>query len=197
MRTLRAIINKAIKSGILEQQYYPFNQYRIKTEKTRKRAIPVESIQKILKLKIKKKDELFHVRNYFLASYLMYGMNFADMAQLRMSNISKGRIQYKRQKTGKPYDIKVTEQLEKILSYYTKRKEDDDFVFPIIKRQAPNDQYNDMIRMRKLYNKGLKKLAERCNIGELLTSYVSRHSFATEALLKDVPVKAIFSNAWS
>lgn len=191
MRTLRAIFNKAIKSGIVEKSYYPFDQYRIKTEKTRKRAVSLEMIQRILALKLKPKDELFHARNYFLASYMMYGMNFADMAQLKMSNIMGDRILYKRQKTGKPYDVKITDKLSTILSYYTKRKRKNDFIFPIVKREAPEDQYKDMMWARKNYNKALKEIAQKCDIEKTLTSYVSRHSFATEALLKNVPVTAI------
>lgn len=45
--------------------------------------------------------------------------------------------------------------------------------------------------MRKSYNLALKRLALLCGIEEKLTSYVARHSFATQALLNDVPIKAI------
>ena len=45
----------------------------------------------------------------------------------------------------------------------------------------------------KRYNKGLKKIVELCNIEANLTSYVSRHSFATHAMLKNVPLQAISS----
>lgn len=191
MRTLRAIINKAIKSGIASKSYYPFEQYRIKTEKTKKRAISMDTMKRIMEEKFSPDDDLFHTRNYFLASFMMYGMNFADMAQLKMSNIHSGRIQYKRQKTGKVYDIKITDKLDAILKYYTEGKEKEDFIFPIIKRETPSEQYKDMMWSRKCYNKSLKLLAEKCAIEETLTSYVSRHSFATEALLKNVPVSAI------
>lgn len=192
MRTLRAIINKAIKSGIVERNYYPFEHYRIKTEKTRKRAIPLTTIQKIMNTPIEESDGLlYHSRNYFLASYMMYGMNFADMAYLKLSNIIGNRIQYKRQKTGKQYDIKISDKLSAIISHYTEGKSKEDFVFPIIKRTDPQDQYKDLMWARHEYNKGLKKLAEKCEIEENITSYVSRHSFATEALLKNIPVTAI------
>jgi len=42
-----------------------------------------------------------------------------------------------------------------------------------------------------MYNKGLKELAKLCGIHETLTSYVARHSFATQALLNEIPLKAI------
>jgi len=37
----------------------------------------------------------------------------------------------------------------------------------------------------------LKKLAELCGIDSNLTSYVSRHSFATQAMQKSIPLNAI------
>ncbi|WP_262508066.1 tyrosine-type recombinase/integrase [Zunongwangia mangrovi] len=43
------------------------------------------------------------------------------------------------------------------------------------------------------YNAGLKRMAKLCDIEEKLISYVSRHSFATHALLKNVPLTAISS----
>jgi len=41
------------------------------------------------------------------------------------------------------------------------------------------------------YNKRLKKIAALGNIKERLTSYVSRHQFATHALFKYIPLSAI------
>jgi integrase/recombinase XerD len=41
------------------------------------------------------------------------------------------------------------------------------------------------------YNKKLKTLASLCGISSNLTSYVSRHSFATQALLHNIPLAAI------
>jgi integrase/recombinase XerD len=37
----------------------------------------------------------------------------------------------------------------------------------------------------------LKVVVEKCNIEQKVTSYVSRHSFATQAMLQDVPLLAI------
>ncbi len=41
------------------------------------------------------------------------------------------------------------------------------------------------------YNARLKDLAVMCNIEERLTSYVSRHSMATNLILQDVPINAL------
>ncbi|MEZ4848172.1 MAG: site-specific integrase [Bacteroidia bacterium] len=114
-----------------------------------------------------------------------------DLAFLKLDNIKDGRIQYRRRKTAKLYDIRISEQLKNILSFYTKGKEDEDFIFPIIKRQELENQYKDAKWARKRYNLGLQELAEKVGITEKLTSYVARHSFATQALLNEIPIKAI------
>lgn len=191
MRTIRAIYNRAIKAGVVEQNFYPFRQYRILSEETEKRAIDQSALKKILNLQLGQDHDLFHARNYFLASYLMFGLNFIDMAYLKVSNQVDGRVKYKRRKTAKLYDIKISDQLKSILDYYIAGKSEDEYIFPVIVRENIFDQYREIDQARKMYNKQLKKIAEMCKIKEKLTSYVSRHSFATQAMLQDVPVNAI------
>ena len=191
MKTIRAIYNKAIKAGIIPKDAYPFTNYRIKTTPTEKRALDINSIKSIMMLDLKETDSLFHFRNYFLTSYMLYGVSFIDMAFLKLENIIDNRIKFFRSKTSKPYDIKITSQLKEILACYTKNKDKSDFIFPIIKREKYELQYKDVLWARKAYNQGLKQIAEKCNIEQRVTSYVSRHSFATQAMLQDVPLQAI------
>lgn len=189
MRTIRAIFNKAIKAGFAEKDAYPFEDYSIRTTPTKKRAIEIKYLKEIIELELDKKHPCFNARNYFVASYMMYGMNFMDMAFLKKTDIVNGRIFYRRKKTGKLYDIKISESLKVILNFYC--DSDRDFVFPIIKRETPLDQDLDIRWARKRYNKKLKIIAEECKIEENLTSYVSRHSFATQAMLQQIPLNAI------
>jgi integrase len=191
MRTIRAIYNKAIKTELIDKKHYPFDKYKIKTTPTEKRALSSKDIKKILKFSLNENNQLYHTRNYFLASYLMCGMSFIDMAFLTIDKIKNGRVRYRRLKTSKIYDFVISNQLEQILEYYVSDKKNSDFVFPIIKREELELQYKDVEWARKTYNKNLIKLAEKCKINSRLTSYVSRHSFATEALLNDIPLSAI------
>ena len=191
VRAIRAIFNKAIKSGIVEKELYPFNDYKIKSTPTEKRALDWQQLKKILDVKLEPKDKLFNARNYFLASYMMYGMNYTDMAFLKRADIVNGRVHYRRRKTAKLYDIKIIPQLEQIFSHYLSHDPDSEYVFPIIKRDNLAMQYKDIQWARKRYNQRLKQLAERCGIENDMTSYVSRHSFATQAMLQEVPLNAI------
>ncbi|ASV31505.1 site-specific integrase [Maribacter cobaltidurans] len=191
LRTLRAIYNKAITHGLVARDRYPFTRYRIKSEPTAKRAISKEKIKRILELDLKPASPLFHARNYFICSYLMNGISFIDMAFLKANNIVDERIQYRRQKTGKTYDIKITNQLSPILDFYLIDKKDYDFIFPVIKRTKLENQHRDIRDARIKYNRRLKEIAKLCDIEENLTSYVSRHSMATNLILSDVPINAL------
>ncbi|MFN8237125.1 MAG: site-specific integrase [Chitinophagales bacterium] len=191
LRATRAIYNKAIKDGIIERELYPFDKFTIKSTKTRKRAIGLDAISKIEALKFKSTELAFHARNYFLFSFYTRGMPFADMAELKLSNLIDGRIFYQRKKTDKPYNIKITAEIKRILDFYVKDKEKDEYIFNIIKRESITDQYKDVEWARKRYNKKLKYIAELCGIQENLTSYVSRHSFATRAKNLQIPIADI------
>jgi len=68
LRTIRAILNRAIKEGLLNRDDYPFYKYKIKQEKTRKRAIDKEDIDKIKELELIENTSIWHTKNYFLFS---------------------------------------------------------------------------------------------------------------------------------
>ncbi len=191
MRTIRAIYNKAIKEGIIDKELYPFNDYKIKTTPTEKRALDWNLLKKIIMAKLAPNHACFNARNYFVASYMMYGMNFTDMAYLKKTDINDGRIIYRRKKTSKLYDIKITDSLNKILKHFIKQNPESEYIFPIIKRETSILQEKDIQWARKGYNEKLKDLAAHCKIDKNITSYVSRHSFATQAMLLDVPLNAI------
>lgn len=191
MRGIRAILNKAIADKLIEKEAYPFDQYTIPSKPTKKRAISLDAIQKIIKLKLDPKTNLAETRNVFLMSFYMMGAPFIDLAFLKKESIVDGRIQYRRRKTGKFFDIKITENLKPILNHYLRGKGKNEYLLPIVKRTALVDQYKDIQWAQKRYNKRLKDIAEKAGIQEKLTSYVSRHSFASLANNMSIPVTAI------
>lgn len=191
MFSIRKLFNDAIEENIVHKDFYPFKGYKIQTETTKKRAISKENIQAIMRLKLKPSSHLFDARNYFIASYLMAGMSFIDMGFLKIEDTKGGRIHYRRKKTSRLYNLKINEQLAYIIDYYSSDKEKGDFLFPIIERVHLRDQYRDIQNKRASYNADLLEIAKKCGVEEHLTSYVSRHSAATNLMLNNVPVTAI------
>lgn len=191
MRTLRATYNKAVAAGIADKDSNPFSEYTIKKEPTAKRAISQKYLAEMFNLALEKDSALFHARNFFFASFTCQGMSFIDMAFLKKKYVFDGRVKYRRTKTSRIYNIKLTEMLGAIFEYYARDKGPEDFIFPIIKRESLAEQYKDIKWARKRYNARLKEIGQKCGIEENLTSYVSRHSFAMSARLANTPIEVI------
>jgi site-specific recombinase XerD len=184
LRSLRAIINRAIDNQLILPSEYPFRKFRIKAEKTAKRAIPKKEIQRIIDLELEVGTNLWHDQNYFVFMFNMVGMNYIDMAYLKMRNITNGRLIYKRRKTKKIYNLKITTKAAEILRYYTngKKKNSESYVFPIMPEEGLHHLEKERkiyVDRRKKFNQNLKKIAALCQIDTNLTSYVSRHSWAS------------------
>ncbi|SEA76950.1 site-specific integrase [Pedobacter hartonius] len=179
LRTLRAFYNKAIKHKIVDRNLYPFNDITLKAEKTKKRAIDKLLIKEIIALDLPERSSIWHVRNWFMLSFYLMGISFVDQALLTSSNIKKGRITYKRQKTGKLYDIKLVPQALTIIELY--KKQPQGYILPIINRTTKNDEERlRLIKDRTRFaNKYLKRMAELIETEETITTYTSRHSWAT------------------
>jgi integrase/recombinase XerD len=186
LRTLRAIVNRAINDGILSRDKYAFNNYSIKSEKTAKRAISKGEIQKIVDLKLEPDTRLWHSLNYFIFMFHLRGMNYIDLAYLKFENLVEGRVEYRRIKTGKLYSVKLTEKAQAIIDFYIKDRKyiANEYVFPILPKELRNDIEKERTKFkdkRKYFNKDLKKIAKECGIDVNLTTYVTRHTWASLA----------------
>lgn len=189
LRTLRAIINKAIKAGLIEKSAYPFNDISIKSEKTRKRAVNKDIIKMVEQLDTSNENNLQLYKDIFLFSFYNRGMNFVDIAFLRVKNIEGGRIIYKRQKTGQQFSIKVTDKSKAIIAMYNDLSSPESFIFPIITRE--DKKYLDYRNAMRLMNKKLKRISELLKLDAPLTTYVARHSWATIAKRSGISTSVI------
>lgn len=183
MRELRALYNKAIENGIVEEKYYPFKKYKVSKLKSgnMKKALTREQVKLIEGLDISNYPHLIDIRNYFMFSYYTRGMNFNDMMFLKWSNISNDRIFYKRSKTKGNFSIKIIEPVKEILSFYKNQKRHTDYVFPILlnEKMDPNQIENRKNKILKRYNQRLSEMGKILEIPIKVTSYTARHSFAT------------------
>lgn len=182
MRSIRAIFNTAIIRGRVKGDIYPFKTYKISKLKGKgiKKALKLEDVQKIAQLDLDEHQTLVDTRNYFIFSFYSRGMNFADMANLKWSDISDGRIYYTRSKTKGNFQIKILPPVQEILDYYKGKRNQTDYVFPILleKDMTFSHLENRKSKVLKKYNKRLKEIASLCEIDKPVSSYVARHSYA-------------------
>lgn len=190
LRTLRALLNRAIKQGMASKENYPFDSYSIKHEKPKKRAIKKEGIVKLKEFN-PTTDRQKRAKDYFFISFYLMGASFIDLAFLKVSDIHDGRIEYRRRKTGQLHSIKITEPLNVILKKYLKNKQSDRFILNVIKSMDVQKQYIEVRDELRRYNRTLKEIGLLCKIDSNLTSYVARHSFASLANSKNVPLTVI------
>lgn len=187
MRILRAVYNRAVEQGLTGDRK-PFRTVFTGVEKTLKRAISISEIKWIRDLDLSLKPNLEFACDLFLFLFLCRGMSFIDAAFLRKSGIRNGVLSYRRHKTGQSLHIKVIKQIEEIINRYSDK--DSPYLLPVITRPGEDGrrQYETVLRRT---NNALKTITGMIKLPVTLTTYVSRHTWATIAKSKNVPVNVI------
>lgn len=192
MESLRAIHNEMKReyndedAGIIRIPFSPFSKYKIPGRVlTKKRALPVEVIRKIYKLKyreVSKRDitNRFNLaKDCFILSFCLIGMNSADL--YHCTDLNDGKLTYKRKKTRTRRKdeaemcVWIPKEAEVLLKKY--RNTTGTRVFNFHQLYANESNFN------KALNKGLKSIGKELGI-EDLEFYAARHSWATIALNK-------------
>lgn len=186
-RILRAVYNRAVEDEIIENRN-PFRHVYTGVDKTVKRALPIQTVKKINGLDLLLAPALDYARDMFMMSFMLRGMSFIDMAYLRKTDLANGYVIYRRRKTGQQLTIEWTKEMQLILDKYPENASD--YLLPIIRNSGTNERctyrnigYN--------INHNLKKIAKKLDINIPLTLYVARHSWASAAKAKGIPISVI------
>lgn len=183
----RAMYNTAVREKLVRPRISPFSHLPLHRGKTLKRAIPKKMIEKICLLDLPH-PKLAFVADLCIFTYLACGMSFVDLSHLQTDNIIGDEIIYNRIKTGTLIRIHITKGMQLLLDKY--KGKNGSFLFPILKKgeKTTHEEYKSLLQN---YNKHLKEIGKKLNPSIQLTSYVIRHSWATEALKRHTPVATI------
>lgn len=190
MRIWRAIYNRAVKARIVEQDY-PFCNVYTGIDHTRKRAVDEDTIIKLMKLDLRDHPQLELSRDMFVFSYCTRGMAFIDIAYLKKSNIEGDMIVYNRRKTDQLMMVKIEPCIRFIIEKYREVCKDSKYVFPILETNDEKDTYKRYMIALSLHNMKLKKLSVLVGIDTPLSSYIPRHTWATTARNRQIPLYVI------
>ncbi|MDC1365075.1 site-specific integrase [Algibacter sp.] len=183
MREIRALFNDAIKKGIVDEKYYPFKAYKVSKLKGKgiKKALTRTEMKLMESIDTNKHPHLINAKNYLIFSYYMGGMNFVDLLKLQWDNVQGNRIHYIRSKTKGRFTVKILKPVEEVLTFYKAQNRLTPYVFPILLKEnlTPIQIENRKLKTLKKFNKDLKEIAEIQGVNQNVTSYVIRHSFAT------------------
>ena len=187
MRILRAVYNKAVKQGIAVQTF-PFREVYTGVARTSKRAVDEETIRKLQRLDLSGSPALALSRDMFVFSYCARGMAFVDMAYLKKKDLHNGILTYRRKKTGQQLSIKWEQCMQEIIEKYPPNPTE--YLLPIITSTDEDErlQYRNSLT---LVNRKLKILSVFVRSPHPLSMYVARHSWASIAKSKNIPLSII------
>ena len=190
IQILKFVFNRAIEDELTDK--FPFRGVSVKKEQTKKRCLSLEQLRAIRDFKLAGKKAMY--RDCFMLSFYLIGINISDLLFLPKTSLKNGRIIYKRNKTGKLYDIKVEPEAMEIIARHKSRKKDRLLSF-LEEGDATitNTFANNLTRhLRTIGEKERHSYYVTVHpIEEGITSYWSRHTWATMASELDIPMEVI------
>lgn len=186
LSNLRAMYNRALAGSF--NKNLPFAGLHLKREETNKRAIPVRIIQEIASLDLKKEPEKQQAVDLALFSFLACGIPFVDIVHLTKDNLTENGtvLSYHRQKTGALIRMAVTTGMQFLIDRYA--CPDRQYLFPVLSEETNYEQYKYCLAKENHY---LKEICCDLKLSVKLTTYVFRHTWASEAYHRHVPIGII------
>ena len=187
MRILRAVYNHSVESGIISDRK-PFRHVFTGMEKTFKRAISINNIRFIKDLDLSFKPNLEFARDMFMFLFYCRGMSFIDAAFLKKSDVVDNVLFYRRHKTGQQLRIRMVPVIKDILDRYSDSQSP--YLLPIITVSGKDGRIQYEAALRRI-NNGLRTIAKMLGMDTPLTTYVTRHAWASIAKAKNIPITVI------
>ena len=191
MRNVRAVFNDAAKKKLVSRDLYPFYDYQIKREETEHRAITVEKLRVLFSFSGTQSENW--ARDVAKLIFYLIGINASDLYDLEKP--VDGRINYRRDKTGRLYSIKLEPEAMELIELFKGQNH-----FLCFQEQFANkadflkkingEDILDGSGKMKILKRGLNTIGYSIGVDNL-TSYVLRHTWATIAGELEIPKETI------
>ncbi len=204
IRALQSVYHKAVRQGLTEDRR-PFSAAYRGVARTTKRAIDAKDVCLMSTLDIrnallsggnyetgKRLDNMQHqlefARDIFIFCFCARGLTFVDLAHIRKSDITGRLLVYVRRKTRQRIEVQVEPMMQEVIDRYPSKT---DYLLPILTKTGNLESVYQQYRYALgRYNACLDTLGMMMG-GLKLTSYVSRHSWASAARQQNVPLSVI------
>ena len=197
MRMLRSIYNRGVEAG--SAPYIPrlFHDVYTGVDVRQKKALPVAELRKLL-YEDPQSERLRHTQAIAALMFQFCGMSFADLAHLEKSALDRNVLRYNRVKTKTPISVEVLdtakEMIHRLRNSQPSRPDCPDYLFDILsgdKKRKDEGAYREYQSALRRFNNCLKDLARALRLNSPVTSYTLRHSWATTAKYRGVPIEMI------
>lgn len=178
---LRTLLHKAVREGFIQNN--PYQLFSLKNTPTNRSFLTIEEVNHIKALDFSNNLALDRVRDFFLFSCYT-SLRYSDAVRLRLKDIietEEGRklISIKMEKTKESVYVPIIPAAQNIIDKYENdpAREVEGFILPRYSNQKLNSY--------------LKLIATMAGINKEMTHHVARHTFATIALNKGMPLEVV------
>lgn len=192
LRNIRTVFNWAIDNEITTK--YPFRKFSIKAEREQYLYLNAEEMREFRDIEVEPFMEKY--RDLFMLGFYLIGINISDLLELPSGCIKHGRIQYRRNKTSRLYDIKVEPEAMAIIEKYKGTEHLISILDDGTKETSFRRRLNDYIKRigPVTMEKNKRGALIKKNIKPLhpdIVWYTARRSWATIAACLDIPKETI------
>ena len=197
MRMLRSIYNRGVEAG--SAPYVPrlFHDVYTGVDVRQKKALPAGELHKLL-YEDPKSERLRRTQTIAALMFQFCGMSFADLAHLEKSALDQSVLRYNRIKTKTPMSVEVLDTARGMINQLRSNQEPipdcPDYLFDILcgnKKRKDERAYREYQSALRRFNNRLKDLARALRLKSPVSSYTLRHSWATTAKYRGVPIEMI------
>lgn len=198
MRMLRCIYNRGVDAQQAPYVHGLFRDVFTGVDTRQKKAIPAKELYTLFN-KDPQSEKLRQTQAVASLLFQFCGMPFVDFVHLEKSNLKMGLLKYNRIKTGTPMSVEVLDSAAEIISGLRNpqtehRPDSPDYLFRILSgdyKRGEEAAYREYQSALRRFNNHLKCLSKQLNIQSSITSYTLRHSWATTAKYRGVPIEMI------
>ena len=197
MRMLRSIYNRGVEAG--SAPYVPrlFHDVYTGVDVRQKKALPAGELHRLL-YEDPKSERLRRTQTIAALMFQFCGMSFADLAHLEKSALDQSVLRYNRIKTKTPMSVEVLDTARGMINQLRSNQEPipdcPDYLFDILcgnKKRKDERAYREYQSALRRFNNRLKDLARALRLKSPVSSYTLRHSWATTAKYRGVPIEMI------
>lgn len=184
MRTLRAAYNKAADQRLAPTNTRLFSNVYTGVKNDTRRALEVEEMHKLLYALPPQElpEELSQCRVWTNLMFRLRGMPFVDLTFLHKSDLKGNVLSYRRQKTGTDMTVDIPSDTMELINQYRNTNPDSPYLFPILSGENKEEKlYMEYQKALRTFNYNLERLAAKCGVTGKVSSYTTRHTWATLA----------------
>ena len=196
LKIFRKLFYDAEREDIIEMQKNPFRKYSLDWEKVEKTYLTERELAQIESLVLTTGSKIEQHRDLFVFACYTGGIRISDLLKLKWTDYDGTNVRFFTQKTKDHVSIKIPQKALTILKKYKPGNyEENQYIFPFLDSDKdysdPETLLNAIGSATAYANKNLKILAEKALIKKNLTFHTSRHTWATRALQKGIPVTSV------